>query len=262
MSCNCSRTVVARNAEGEAFPTISTEYNLHNPQEYVGCVEDSCASPGGQIPSALMDGCCGDKGMTLLGRIGSVVARFTGSGFIQIKKGKAYLVDSFDVNVKELYHRRYQSSGRALPVLGEPLDSTYDIIADERGHYFAQKGLDTEDSVKIWNKTLALHTVIPISEFPKTHKGLLPGENALEITGFVPIAADGSPATVRQLSVLAGKGILYATQQATVASDCLCEGCQPVEAIASVVKILSYPTDESDYVLHWNSVDGPYWSNS
>lgn len=258
MACSCTK--IARNADGQAFPTISTQYHLDNPQEATCCGEaDSCASDGGVVPAALMDGTCANEGVTLLARLGSVVSRFTKSGFIELRNGKAYVVESFSVKLKELYHRRFQSAGKGLPVLGEPLDSAYDAVVDETGAVFGQKGLDTEDSVKIWNKDLALHTVIPISEFPKTHKGLLPYEDELELVGFVPIAADGSPSAVRNLSVLSGEGIIVFEKQATVASDCLCEGCQPVEAEASVARFLANPTGDGVYTLRFSVDDGVYW---
>lgn len=258
MACNCSK--IARNAEGEAFPLIVTQYNLENPQEKTCCGDaDSCPSDGAYVPGPFMDGACGNDGVTLLGRIGNVVTRFTKSGFIQLKNGKAFVVESFDVKLKELYHRRFKSLGKGLPVLGEPLDSHYDVIADETGHCFAQKGLDGQDSLRMWSSELERFQTTPVSELPKTHKGLLPYENALELVGFVPIPSNGSPEVVRQLSVLSGEGIIVFEKQATVASDCLCEGCQPVEAEASVARFLPNPTGPGVYTLRYSVDDGHYW---
>lgn len=258
MSCNCAK--VARNPDGEAFPLVSTQYHLDNPQEKVCCGEvDSCPSDGGVVPSNLMVTECGNDGVTLFGRIGSVLTRFTKSGYIQLKNGKAYVVDSFDVKLKELYHRRFQSAGKGLPALGEPLDSNYDVVADETGHCFAQKGLDTEDSIRMWSHELQRFQTTAVSDVPKTHKGLLPPQNALEIVGFVPIPSNGSSDQVRNLSVLSGEGIIYFQKQATVAYSCECDGCQPVAAEASVAKFLPNPTGDGVYTLKFSVDDGHYW---
>lgn len=261
MACPCSKSYVPRNAEGEAYPAISTEYGLHNPQEYTGCgPDDSCGSAGGLVPAPLVDGIPANEGVTILCRVGDVVSRFTKSGFIQLKKGKAFIVENLTLKINNLYHQRYHSLGKGLPVLGVPLDSNYDVIADETGELFGQKGLDTEASLKLWNPDIQKHTVIAASEFPKTHKGLLQPQSELELVGYAPIAVGLPPTTVRELSVLSGEGIIFFENQATIASDCVCEGCQPVEATASVAKFLPNPTDDGDYVLRYNSVNGHYWS--
>lgn len=259
MSCNCN-SKVARNADGEAFPLISTENGLLHPQKSDCCgPADSCPSPGSAIPSYLMDSCCENEGVTLLGRKGDKLTRFTASGFLQLIKGKATVVESIVLKVSELYHRRFRNFGKGLPVLGEPLDSAYDVIADDTGKMFAQKGTTEEDSVKKWDADLNLHVVTPISELPKTHKGLLPGESELELVGFAPIPSNGSSEDVRSMSVLSGEGILVFTKQATIASDCACEGCQPVEAEASVARFLANPTGDGVYTLKFSVDDGVYW---
>lgn len=259
MACNCN-SKVARNADGEAFPLISTENGLLNPQTSNCCGPvDSCPSAGGTVPANMMDGCCENEGVTLFARLGDKFTRFTKSGFIQLKKGKAYVVEVLDLKLSELYHRRYRNFGKGLPVLGEPLDSTYDVVADDTGKMFAQKGTTEEDSLKMWDSDLNLHVVTPVSELPKTHKGLLPYETELELVGFVPIPSNGSPTAVRDLSVLSGEGIIVFEKQATVASDCLCEGCQPVEAEASVAKFLPNPTGDGVYTLKFSVDDGHYW---
>lgn len=259
MSCSCNKKV-ARNADGEAFPLISTQYGLTHPQESDCCgPADSCPSPGSAIPAYLTDSCCENSGVTLLARKGNKLTRFTGSGFLEFIKGKATLVEVLSLKIKELYHRRFKTLGKGLPVVGEPLDSAYDVIADSDGKLFAQRGTSTEDSVKMWDSTLELHTVKPVSELPKTHKGLLPYETTLELVGFVPIPSSGDATDVRSLSVLSGEGIIVFTKQATIDSDCVCEGCQPVEAEASVASFLPNPTEDGNYVLKFNNIEGHYW---
>lgn len=259
MPCSCNKKV-ARNPDGEAFPLISTQYGLTHPSESNCCgPADSCPSPGSAIPAYLTDSCCENDGVTLLARLGNKLTRFTKDGFIQLKKGKAYVVEVLDLKIKYLYHERFNVLGKGLPVVGAPLDSAYDTIADADGKIFAQRGTSTEDSVKMWDSTLELHTVTPVSELPKTHKGLLPYETALELVGFVPIPSSGTPDDVRAMHALSGEGIIVFTKQATIDSDCLCEGCQPVEAQASVASFLPNPTDDGNFVLKYNNIEGHYW---
>lgn len=259
MPCNCNKKV-ARNADGEAFPLIATQYGLDHPQESDCCgPADSCPSPGSALPAYLTDSCCENEGVTLLARFGNKLTRFTKSGFIQLKNGKASVVEVLDLKIKELFHRRFKTLGKGLPVVGEPLDTAYDVVADESGKIYAQRGTSTESSVKVWDHEIEAHRVTPISELPKTHKGLLPYETTLELVGFEPIPPDGTPDDVRQLSVLSGEGIIVFTKQATIDSDCLCEGCQPVEAQASVASFLPNPTEDGNYVLKFNNIEGHYW---
>lgn len=258
MACKCK--TIARNADGEAFPTVVTQYNLDNPSEQTCCTkETSCPSEGSVVPTNLMDTCCGNEGVTLLARIGNKLTRFTKDGYIQLRKGKAYVVDSFNTKVSELYHKRFRSFGQALPVLGVPLDSHYDVIADETGKTFGQKGLDGEDSLRMWNQELDRFQTTAVSELPKTHKGLLPYEEELELVGFEPIPANGSNTDVRNLSVLSGEGIIVFKKQTTIASECDCDGCQPVEAKASVASFLANPTGTGIYTLKFSVDDGHYW---
>lgn len=261
MACSCSKLTVPRNADGQAFPLITTEYGLLNPERTSPCCDetDSCASAGGMVPANFMDSCCGNENVTLLGRVGDKLTRFTQSGFIQLKKGKAFVVQSLSIKLSSLYHRRYHSQGKGLPVLGVPLDSHYDVVADDVGEVFAQKGLDTEDSLRMWDKDLERFTTKAVSEIPKTHKGLLQYENELELVGFIPIPANGSSTDVRELSVLSGEGIIVFEKQPTIASDCLCEGCQPVEAEASVAKFLPNPTGDGVFTLKYSVADGHFW---
>jgi hypothetical protein len=206
-----------------------------------------------------MDSCCGNDNVTLLGRIGNKLTRFTKSGFIELRKGKAYVVDAVPMRLRELYHRRFTTAGKALPVLGLPLDSHYDVIADETGKTYAQKGIDGEDSLRMWNQELERFQTTPVSELPKTHKGLLPYEEELELVGFVPIPSNGSETDVRSLSVLSGEGIIYFEKQATIASSCECEGCEPVEAEASVAKFLANPTGGGTYTHKFSVALGHHW---
>lgn len=255
MACNCT-SKLARNPTGEPFPVIDVPCD-----SAPNCCDpcDSTPSEGAVVPSALMDSCCANEDVTLIARVGNKMTRFTKSGFLQLVKGKATVVKTVDLMLSQLYHARHKIPGYGIPRIGEPLDSNYSVVADETGQMFAQRGSDDEDSLRMWDKDLVKYTTKPVSELPKTHKGLLPGEDELEIVGFAPIAADGNPATVREMHVLSGEGIIVFTKQATVASDCLCEGCQPVAAEASVARFLANPTGDGVYTLKFSVDDGHYW---
>lgn len=263
MSCGCTKKV-PRNPDGEALPLVSTEYGLRygGEQETTCCdPEDECSrkSDGAFVPGPFMDGCCENEGVTLLGRKGNKVVRFTKSGFIQLIKGKAKVVEAIALKASTLWHRRYRPLGYGQPILGEPLDAPFDVVADSEGNIHAQKGIFDQDSLKMWDHELETHVVTPVSELPKTHKGLLPYEGELELVGYIPIPDTGSQNDVRQLHVLSGSGIIVVEQVDTIPSDCACEGCVPVPAKASVAKFLPNPTGDGVYTLKFSVDDGHYW---
>lgn len=261
MACNCNKKV-ARNPTGEALPLVSTEYGLRLGYEREGkCCEDDCSLPsdGSDVPSWLLDTACANDEVTLLARKGNKLTRFTRSGFLQSIKGKISVVTDLSVKAKTFWHQLYRPSGHGNPILGEPLDATYDVVSDMEGNIHVQKGIHDQDSLKLWDKDLQLHVVTPVSELPKTHKGLLPYENELELVGYIPIPDTGSQSDVRQLHVLSGSGIIVFEQVDTIPSDCACEGCTPVPAKASVAKFLSNPTGDGVYTLKYSVDDGHYW---
>jgi hypothetical protein len=205
------------------------------------------------------------EGVTLLGRIGSKLAKLSGNGFIQIISGKAFLVSSVRLKLTTLWHEWYKPAGiNRRPVLGVPFAAPYQVIADSDGVIHAIKGRTgegvTTDSIHIWNLELGQWDTREVADFPLLQRGLSPTATGIELTGFAPIATSGSSNDVRTLSRLAGLGVVYLEQQPTIASSCECDGCEPIAAVASVAKLLPFPTTAAtEYVLKFNTVGGPFW---
>ncbi len=200
-------------------------------------------------------------GITLLGRIGSKLAKFSGTGFIQIVDGLAYLVSSVRLKVTDIWHEWWQPAGiNRRPALGVPFPFPYQVIADTEGVLHAIKGLSgdgvTHDSLQMWDLSAGQWVTRQVADFPLLQRGLLPTLTQLELVGFAPIATSGSSDDVRQLSRLQGSGILVIEQQPTIDSSCACEGCTPVPAVASVARFLANPTDDGTYSLKVVVTDG------
>lgn len=285
MSCNCSTPtpVVPVNP---TLPSIGTAAELCCPTDScLGSVPAaitgspvSCNSGNNLVstssPGTTLDGSWTDAlpdhngdGVVLLGRIGRKLAKLIGNGFIQIREGVAFVVSNVELKVNDLWHEWFMPSGlNKRPIIGVPLPFPYQLIADSNGQLHAIQGLQGEgvygDSVSVWNKEASLWEIREAADFPLLQRGLSPRLTALELVGFAPIAASGTSDDVRQLSTLAGSGIIVVNQQATVPSSCDCEGCEPQAAVASVATFLPFPTSEDEdatFTLKWNT-EGPYWS--
>lgn len=277
MACGCNSTPsnpVSTIPAETGFPTIADYAVLNPPQICDGtetpcgpeAVQPVCLSGGNQLsslaPATSLDNQwlaaeCADEGVTLLARVGRKLTRFTGSGFLQLVNGKASVVKSIRLQITQLYHTWWKPG--SYPILGDPKPYPLEVVADKVGNLYGIKGFEAEDSIKVWDYSLKHWAVRPVSDFPTCVRKLHPRSSSLELSGFAPLAADAAPGTLRCLNRLGGEGLVMLTEQPTVSSECACEGCEPVDAVASVVSIIPFP-DTSDETVSFGLgyVDGVY----
>jgi hypothetical protein len=256
MSCNCNKSVL---------PLVDEDQLRVNPSAAAPCCEDANAlssdtSDGATVDSWATVSVCATENVTLLGRIGNVCARLVGTGFIKITDGKASIVSSIPIRVRDMWHEWWRPARGRNPVPGVPKDFPYAVIADSAGDLHAIKGDPDADSVQVWNSSLNVFETLPVSAFPKKQRGLLPRAAALEIVGLAAIPENGSTTAVRDFSTLSGSGILVITQQDTVPSNCACPGCDPEASVASVATFLANPVGAGPFTLKFSADDGHYWS--
>lgn len=263
MSCNC-QSVTPVSPTGECLPTVADDCALAKPTTICKpCPDDpNClvadGSDGSTLASSWLDACCHNENVTLLARVGSKLARFTGDGFLSFVSGKASLVSAIPLKLVHIWHRWWKPTQASPPILGEPLDFTYQAVGDDDGNLHAIKGMADEDSQTVWKSAEKVFRQTPQSEIKHPLKGLLPRVEELELIGYAPIPDDGAITAIRQLSSLAGAGILIVEQQDTVASpDDPCD-----DSKASVAKFLPFPTYVADetYTLKCSAAGGLYWS--
>lgn len=267
MACNCKPSTpnLPVNPElptlSEAAGTCTNCEEVNNsgiPCSDVNALHSS-ASCGTTLENKFSDAVCDNQnaGITLLGRIGMKLARLSGSGFIKLINGKAFVVDSIPLKSITLWHKWFRpTTSSSRPVIGEPLPFPNLVIGDSAGNHHLIRGPETEDAVPLWNAEGQLYAITPVSEVPKCVKGQLPGVDSLELVGFEAIPVSGTGQEVRCMAKLSGSGILIATQVATTPSECLCEGCEPVAAVATVFTFLPNPTSGTNYKLRFSVATG------
>lgn len=271
MSCGCKNNIVPApyvHRESDQLPSVFDHQETiindcgdeifsceRKPVQPV-CIDTSnvvsSLSPAKTLDSSWLQADCEDQDVTLFARKGLRLSRFTGSGFIQLIRGKAFLVQNVKIQILSLWHQWWKPGN--VPILGKPMDYPYAVIADGKGNIHGIQGVADKDSVSYWNDAKKRWEIRPVSEFPTQATGLPPQLQSLELVGFRAIAANGPSDEVRDLSRLGGEGLLYSRNEATVPSGCECDGCQPISAGASVARFLPFPIDVGDYALGY--IDG------
>lgn len=267
MACNC-KPHSPLNEENLKLPTLLDEQarcvNCETTNTSgIPCVDSyavqSKASCGTELDSKFTDAGCDTQkvGITILGRIGRALARFSGNGFIQIINGKAFVVQSIPLKAITLWHNWFRPTTSSLrPILGEPLPFKNLVIGGEKGDFHLIRGPETEDAIPHWDAENELFEIKPVSEIEKCVKGQIAGADFLELVGYEAISVSGEPDAVRCMKKLSGAGILIAKQVATTPSECVCEGCEPVAAVATVFQFLPNPTTGTNYKLRYSVATG------
>jgi len=265
MACGCNKTPSV-SPSGEPLPSIfdhqapQTPEGVECSEEMFSCepkpVQPVCINPaneqsinagGRDLESSWFDTDCANEGVILLSRKGRKLSRFTESGFLQLLNGKASVVKVLRLQVSSLWHKWFKRG-----ILGDPLPFPYLAIADQSGNLYGIKGVEGEDSIPVYDDSAKQFNILPVSQVPNCVRGLLPKLNAIELTGYAPIPSDANPAlpNVRCQSRLGGNGVVVISEQPTIPSDCLCEGCEPVADVAAVTSTIAFPdTDEGHFAF-------------
>ena len=262
MSCNC-QNIVPLSPSGECLPSITDECAFTRAESICREVDPSCVnstdSEGTTLANSWTDAACYNSGATILARVGSKLARFSGTGFISLVNGVASVVTSVPLRVSTIWHRWWKATPTSAPILGEPLAYPYQVIADSNGTLHGIRGPEDEKAVGVWNPATKDFTQTPLSEVPKQVKGVVRTSTGIELTGFAPIAGGGDVAAVRDMKALSGSGLVILTEQVTVDDSC---ECAPGSGTASVAATLELPTPVADetYTLKFSTALGLYWS--
>jgi len=269
MACGCNSTPKNPGTtipSETGFPTLA-DYDSLYPVPICDGSEDTC-NPGPVQPVCLssanqasalgsptqLDGTwlspeCQNENVTLLGRVGRTLTRFTGTGFLQMVNGKASIVKNLKFKVTDLWHTWWKPG--SVPILGDPKPYPNEMVVDRWGNPYLIKGFETADSVKVWDYQKKEWAVRNIADFPILIRRVLPRTSSagfgIELVGFPPLLEDTDPLTPRSLAGLGGSGLVLLTEIDTVSSECACEGCQPVDAKVSVATVISPPTFDPDY---------------
>lgn len=264
MSCNCT-SITPVSPDGDCLPTIADDCALAKTVTVCkSCPSDdeclrSDQSDGTTLTSSWTDAGCYSEGVTILGRVGSKLARFAGTGFIALESGVAKVVSSVPIKLATIWHRWWKPTATSAPILGEPLAYPYLAIADTEGNLHAIKGPADEDAVPHWDSTTKEFTQKPVSEIELDRKGAILRANNLELVGYAPIAEGGEVDAVRPMRALNGKGLVVLTEAATV--DGTCE-CAPGAGTASKASTLALPVPDGAevYTLKYSTALGLHWS--
>ena len=172
MPCSCqTQQVLPTSPDGECLPTLDQACAVAKSTTLcTSCASDAdCLSQdrsdGTTLPNSWLDSCCNNEGVTLLGRVGNKLSRFTQSGFIQLINGKAKVVEWVPFKVKTLWHRYWQPFVGADPVIGDPLPFNYLTVLDEHGNPHAIQGKPEEDSVFRWDASSKTFVPVSLSAF-------------------------------------------------------------------------------------------------
>ena len=283
MSCNCTTPAVVAPSHPELPTLAAITQACENPAL---CATDEClgttpasvagspvsrcadsnalrstASCGYTLPNGFTDAIAdrNGEGVTLLGRIGAKLAKITGSGFLRIVDGKAFIVSAVPIKLATLWHQWWKPAGiNQRPVLGNPLPFTHAVIADEDGNLHAIKGAD-EDASPVWNAESELWQIKSEADRAYPKRGHLGRAASLELIGIEAIPVSGTGAEIRNFKTLAGTGMIVVEQSPTTPSSCDCPGCEPEAAVSSVARFLPFPTGDATWTLKWNAEDGPHW---
>lgn len=279
MSCNCSshnsQSATPSVGDNSAYPTLENllllDVDCGDCEGSEPCCEgsDLSSSPsvGTTLPASFTDARCAapGEGLTLLARIGQNLARFTGSGFLQFVDGKAYLVSSTILVLRNLWHQTWTKNGGSVPVVGDPNPFPYGVVADKNGNLFGIRGFETRNSLHVWSYQRKRWETISPDEFPLEVSRRIFQSDAIELVGFDPVSVLNSPKVVRALKALSGTGIVYLQREAAGA-DPTPEGCEPCPdaQFSHVARVLEFPTiipgegETGRHRLVYSS-EGLYW---
>lgn len=202
----------------------------------------ACASDGTVLEAKFTDAraVAQGEGLTLLGRVGNRLSQFVGNGFIRVIQGRAYLVQSIPLVVKQFWHDLVQEGVTSR--IGNPRRAPYLTVCDPQGVAHLIKGMVSRRTVCVSDPATREWVPTPTDQVPIEVSRHLVADEELEITGFTPTGVLGSHATVRELKRLTGMGIVYLERRLTAPAPTP-EGCPECgdENFTYVAKVLPFP---------------------
>ena len=265
MSTSCSQcddvTPPDNSVEGDSYATIQQDQScVPESSDLVStCEEEECSNyqvsttTEGSTQPWMTDAREATK-LTLLGRIGNRLAKFVGSGFIQVEGGEARLVSHIPLKIRDLYHRYVIPAPGQHPVIGAAKPAPYMVVSDDTGKAWGIKGLSGEDCFVVWDFVSQKWGVKPLTDFPITMRGTLPKSTGVELVGF-DIPDSDCIESARQLRALSGSGVVMLSSKIQKIEDgCACDPCN----VTSEATVVRFPDDSSsaEYMLEWTFEHG------
>ena len=214
--------------------------------------DDNTSESAGSSASAFLDA-APTESMTIIGRTGKILSKFTGNGFIRIDKGLAYLVASLPMKVNTLYHYMTKMVNSTRAVVGDPRPYPFKVITDSAGNTHLVSGLVDNNSVEVWDKETKTFSQVPVGSFPVEVVGCLPKLASVELVGFGDATAEENcSGTGRAMHALTGNGIMSIIAEAQD-EEGSCGG------VRSKVSITTFPDDDQEYYIRWNKLGGVYY---
>jgi hypothetical protein len=202
----------------------------------------ACGSEGSVLDPKFTDAraLAPGEGMTLLGRVGNRLTQFIGNGFIRLVQGRAYLVESIPLVIKQFWHDLVPDG--VVTRIGDPKPFPYAPVCDSQGVAHLIKGKANRRTVVVSDPVSREWVPTPTDEVPIEVSRHLPAQEELELVGFVPNSVLGSQSAIRDLKRLTGLGIVYLERRVT-ASVPTPEGCPscPDDSFTYVAKVLAFP---------------------
>lgn len=202
----------------------------------------ACASEGTTLEAKFTDAraLAEGEGLTLLGRVGNRLTQFVGNGFIRIVQGRAYLVQSIPLVIKQFWHELIKDG--VVSRIGSPRRFPYAPVCDLQGVAHLIKGMIGRRTVCVSDPLTREWVPTATDEVPIEVSRHLPAQPELELVGFVPNSVLGSQSTVRDIKRLTGMGIVYLERQVTAPAP-VPDGCPscPDDAFTYVAKVLTFP---------------------
>lgn len=252
MSCGCNNTNPPEvweqipSVETPSDPLILQPCELARPDApWLGsdpATVAACASDGTVLEAKFTDAraVAPGEGMTLLGRVGNRLTQFIGNGFIRIVQGRAYLVQSIPLVIKQFWHDIILEG--VVSRIGNPKRFPYAPVCDAQGVAHLIKGMLNRRTVCVSDPATREWVPTPTDQVPIEVSRHLAPNDELELTGFIATGVLGNHATVRELKRLTGMGIIYLERRLTAPVPTP-EGCPECgdENFTYVAKVLPFP---------------------
>ena len=258
----CKQTEVLADMECESCDTTPLQPRCDNPK-----AEVANDTPGSELPFSWVDAKPVGK-MTLLGRVGRFLARLKGEGVLWLESDGCVTIRKFlPFRTSHLWHKWYKPTPTSAPIIGNPMNYPYKVIADLDGNPFTVMGLPNEDSIEVFNHETKEFEARPLTDFPVCVSEQLSGSSTnFELVGFEALSPTDSSDLRRCLKKISGEGMLCLKKVPTAPTPiCDCEGCETIGTQVTettVVEFIPHPTVQSVLTHSGNAGECPVWAST